>query len=426
MATEVESTLAVAQSLGASLAVGLLIGLERGWRDRERAEGSRVAGLRTFALLGLLGGTAALLAPMLGPWPAAAALLAVAALFGVSYVHSVSASGSVSLTSAVAAVLTLALGALAASGHPVPAIAAAVVTALLLDLKSVLHGWLRRIEAQELRAALQLLVLSVVVLPLLPDRAMGPFGALNPYWLWWAVVLVAALSLSGRVAMRLTGPRRGLLWTGLLGGLASSTAATVALARHGRGRESLTGTLAAAIDAASAMMFLRMAVVVGVLQPAAAGTLSAGLALLAVVGFLVAAWQWRRAAGHRVKESLDHVSPGFDLSSALGFGLFLAFLTVAVHAAREAMGTAGLLGLAALSGLADVDAITISLMRMQREGSIGASAAGWALLAAAGTNLASKAAMAWAVGGAALGRRVALAFGVMVVAGAVLVLFVAR
>ena len=223
-----------AVGLAASLALGLLIGLERGWRERELSDGGRVAGLRTFALTGLLGGLLATLFDDFGPWPLLGGLFGVSLLLAVSYRAATKTSGNLSITSAVAMLLTLVLGAIAAHGDIALALAAAVVVAVLLDLKPTLHRWLHLIEHRELTAALQLLVLSVVILPNLPDQGFGPYQALNPYRLWWAVVLIAGLSLAGHVAMRATGPQRGVFWTGVLGGLASSTAATLALARHAR------------------------------------------------------------------------------------------------------------------------------------------------------------------------------------------------
>ena len=151
--------------LGAALAIGLLIGLERGWHQRDLGEGARVAGLRTFALTGLLGGVLGSLAPTFGPWPLVAGLVALALLMAVAYVRSAQATGGLSATTSVALLLTLALGAYASSGAIALALAAAVVATVLLNLKPTLHGWLRQIKHRELTAALQLLVLSVVILP---------------------------------------------------------------------------------------------------------------------------------------------------------------------------------------------------------------------------------------------------------------------
>jgi uncharacterized membrane protein (DUF4010 family) len=274
-------------ALAAALAVGLVVGLERGWRNRDLPEGGRVAGLRTFALIGLLGG--ALAVPGLPDLWAGVGLAGVALLFAVSWQPSASAAGSLSITTAIAALATFALGALAARGHPLVALAAAVVVALLLDLKEELHGWLRLVQPEELNAVLQLGVLSAVILPLLPDEGYGPYDAINPFRLWLAVILVAALSLLGRVASRLRGEQQGLLWVGLLGGLASSTAASLALARAARTEPRLAVPAAAAIVAASGVMFLRMAVVISALEPALAPRLGGYLVVRGSATFGAAA-----------------------------------------------------------------------------------------------------------------------------------------
>ena len=167
--------------LGTALAIGLLIGMERGWQAREAGEGRRVAGLRTYGLFGLLGGGAGLLARALGPTILGFIFVGFALAVTATYLLQRRGSGDIGITSLVAALLTFVLGAAATLGFATEAGAAAVVTALLLGFKEVLHGWLRRLERRELHAALQLLLLSVVVLPLLPDRGYGPWQALNPY-----------------------------------------------------------------------------------------------------------------------------------------------------------------------------------------------------------------------------------------------------
>ena len=397
--------------LAASLAVGLIVGLERGWQGREQADGGRVAGLRTYALIGMLGGGSGVLGARFGAAPLAAGLLGLALIGAVSYREGVRSSGSLSATSAIAALLTYVLGALAASGEPMLAVAAAVVAAVLLDMKSALHRGLLLIEQRELNAGLQMLVLSAVVLPLLPDRGFGPWDALNPYRLWWAVVLVAALSLLGHVAMRISGAQRGMLWTGVLGGLASSTAATLALSRRVRDEPRLRDAAAAGILAACGMMFLRMTVIAGLLQPAllrwlAAPLLASGAALL---GFGMLQWKRRRRESDGADAALQLAAP-FDLSTALGFGLFLAVAAVLTQAAHAWWGTSGLYGLAALAGLADVDAILISAARMNAAASISLTAAALVAVIAAASNMLVKASMAWLTGGAQLGGRVALGY----------------
>jgi uncharacterized membrane protein (DUF4010 family) len=408
-----------APGLGAALAIGLLIGLQRGWQERELPEGGRVAGLRTFALTGLLGGVLGVLLPRYGAWPLVAGLLSVALLLAVSYWQTASAQKNLSATGAIATLLTLVLGAFAASSSIALAFAAAVIAAVLLDLKPTLHGWLRLIQQSELTAALQLLVLSVVILPNLPDQGYGPYAALNPYELWWAVILIAGLSLSGHFAMRLTGSQRGILWTGLLGGLASSTATTLALARYARGQPALSSTAAAGSLAACGVMFFRMAVLIGVIQPGLLKTMGLTLLVSGLVLLLLGLQQWRRTEQSSEAAGPTTTASPFDLGTALGFGLFLALMAVLVPTVKDWLGHSGIYALSALSGLADVDAIVISLARQQGAGGLTATTTALALGLAALSNSVVKASIAWSTGGAAMGRQVTLGFGVSLLAGAI-------
>jgi uncharacterized membrane protein (DUF4010 family) len=413
----IDSTLAEgAQALGTALGVGLMVGLERGWRDRDLPEGGRVAGLRTFTLIGLLGGVLALLGPA-SQLLLASGLLAIVVLFAVSFRGASRAAGSLSITTAVAAMATFGLGALAAHGHAVLAVGAAVVVALLLDLKPVLHRWVRLIHPEELNAVLQLGVLSAVVLPLLPDAGYGPYAAINAYQLWLAVVIVAALSLIGHIAMRVRGAGQGLLWMGLLGGLASSTAATLALARATRSQPEIHGPASVAVLVACGVMFLRMAVLVGLLQPGLVPGIGSFLVLLGSSAFLTAAWLWRSSAANRAL-SIEPPTKIFDLPTALGFGAVLGIVAVAVRAGKDELGNAGIYGIAFVSGLADVDAILVSSVQMHGQGQLPANAAAVAILLAAAANMLTKAALAFSVGGKRLGWRVGCGFLAVVAAGA--------
>ena len=410
-------TWATAQGLTASLAVGLLIGMERGWRDRDLAEGGRVAGLRTFSLVGLLGGALAVLPTGFGAWPLLGGMLGLSLLLAVSYREASRASGNLSITTAVAMLLTFVLGALAARGAATHALAAAVVVAVLLNLKPTLHRWLQLMQHRELTAALQLLVLSLVILPNLPDAGYGPYQALNPYRLWWAVVLIAGLSLAGHLAMRITGAHRGLFWTGVLGGLASSTAATLALARHAKRQPELAQAAAAGALAACGVMFLRMTVLVASIQPALLRPLGGPLVTAGVVLLVLAVWQWRRRSREGIAAQAVEPVATFDLGTALGFGVFLAVMAVLVPAAREALGAPGIYALAALSGLADVDATVISVARLQGAGGLTVATTVLAVGLTTIANMVTKTLIAWKIGSAALGWPVLRGYAVAVAAG---------
>ena len=393
-----------APGLIAALAVGLLIGLERGWHDRDLPEGGRVAGFRTFALTGLLGGVLGHLQPAFGPWPLLGALLGLSALLAVSYSRTVQMSGNLSATTAVAMLLTMALGALAAHGNITLALAAAVIVAVLLDLKPTLHGWLRLIEHRELTASLQLLVLSVVVLPYLPNTGLGPFAALNPYQLWWAVILIAGLSLAGHFAMRFTGSQRGILWTGLLGGLASSTAATLALARYARQQPLMANAVIAGTFAACGIMFFRMTALIGFIEPALLGSLGGAWVLAGVILLGMALWRRRRMTAVGDSEQAVETMAPFDLGTALGFAAFLSVMAILVPAAKQWLGTGGIYALSAVSGLANVDAILISLARLHHVGNASVSTVAIAISLATLVNMLTKAAIAWTTGGVRVGR----------------------
>src|SRR5262245_10965261 len=251
--------------LGAVLALGFLIGFERGWRKRDRPEGSRTAGLRTFALIGLAGGIVGVLAGEFGSGLGAliigAGFIAVAGLAAAMYFVSVRASGSLGATTEVATLVAYGLGVLAGHGAIAIALAATVVIVVILDTKAPLHGLLQRISHDELRSALKLLLVSAVLLPILPNQGYGPGGVLNPYKLWWVVILVAGLGLIGHFARRFAGPSIGPLLTGLVGGLVSSTAVTVSAAKVSARNPGSAMPQAACVSAAQAVMALRILVI---------------------------------------------------------------------------------------------------------------------------------------------------------------------
>ena len=394
-------------SLAVALAIGLLIGLERGWHEREAEEGSRVAGLRTFGLIGLFGGATALIAAEL----ASGLLLGLAGL-GVAgaliagHLRAAGHSSDVSITSLVAGLVTFALGAATVLGYAVEAAAAAVVAALLLGYKPELHRWMRAIESDELRSALKLLLISVVILPVLPDRGFGPYGALNPYQIWWMVVLISAISFAGYLAMKIVGVARGALVTGLLAGLASSTALTLHFSRLGRRRPELAPMLAPAILLACGTMFPRMLIVASVVYRPMFQALLLPAAVMAGL-VLAAALVLHRRSLHGQAEAIAPMSNPLQLGTALGFGLLLGVVMLAARWMEAQFSDAGVLALAGISGLSDVDAITLTLARMG-ETEITTALAGFAIVVAAAANSLAKGAMALAIGGRSLGLRVLL------------------
>ncbi len=403
------------QRLGLALALGLLIGFERGWHERAGPEGSRIAGIRTFALVGFGGGLAALL---LGTYDSVAfglAFAAVATLIIAAHVASLPRIGSLGVTTGIATLVTFLLGAAAVRGEPLIAAAGAVVTTILLSLKPVLHRWLQNIEQQELLAVLKLLLISVVILPVLPDRGMGPWAAINPYEIWWLVVLIAGVSFAGYVAVRLFGAGHGVMLTGLLGGITSSTAVTLSLARLSRHNPEASRLLAAGATAASAMMLPRLLLVVGLLNPALALQLAWPLGAAAVTSFAGAFWLWRGAANDAAEPALKLDNP-FEFWVALRFGLLLAIIMLLARAVPAWFGAEGLYALAAISGLADVDAISVSMARLAG-GEIAPELAAAAVGIAALTNTLAKVLYTFIAGHRAAALRVAAVLLLSAVAG---------
>lgn len=357
------------ERLAVALAIGLLIGLERGWKTRGMEEGQRVAGVRTFGVIGLLGGLSAVLTLLTGPVTLAAALIGAGGLLGINHWYTLQRGEDVGSTTVVAALATYALGALAGFGALSVAGSAAVVLTLLLGAKAPLHGFVARLEEKELMAAIQLLVISVVLLPILPNAGYGPYGALNPYRIWWMVVLIAGLSFLGYVAVRIAGARRGVLLTGLLGGLASSTVTAVNLARLSRASADAAAhpLLAAGAVAAVATMYPRVLVIVAVAAPALVARLALPLGLAMAAALAAVAWRWRHGAALSDPHALQPRNP-FELGVALQFAVLLTAVMLLARGLQDWAGEAGLLALAAASGLGDVDAITLSLASMMRDG----------------------------------------------------------
>jgi uncharacterized membrane protein (DUF4010 family) len=400
--------------LAAALAIGFLIGFERGWRKRDEPEGTRAAGLRTFTLIGLLGGVAGWLAREHGPLILAAGFVAVGAVAVAIYVTSVRADRRIGATTEVATLVAYALGALAGHGEVVLAIAAAVVVVALLDSKATLHGFVQRIRRDELRAAIKLLLVSAVLLPILPDQGYGPGGVLNPYRLWWIVVLIAGISLAGHFAARFAGPTSGPVLTGLVGGLVSSTATTVGAARLAAKSPDSAAAQAACVAAAKIVMCLRVIVVAGVLAPPLLALLAPPL-LAAAAAALGGAYLFARAGARAAESVREPPPPPDDLGAALLFAAALAAVIIASYYARQWLGDAGLYATAALAGLVDVDAITVSAASLT---DTAAPVAVGAILIAAGVNTLVKLAIAAALGPRAFARRVGVAMGAVIAAGA--------
>jgi uncharacterized membrane protein (DUF4010 family) len=310
-----------------------------------------------------------------------------------------------SITGMVAALLTFTLGALITSGYITLSCATAVVITSLLDFKPVLHGWMKKLEQHELNATLQLLLISVVMLPVLPDQGYGPWEAFNPYLIWWMVVLIASISYLGYFAVRIVGDRHGPVLTGVFGGLVSSTAVTLNLSRLAKRHLGSENALAAGILTACATLFVRTLLLTWILNAALCRLLLPSLAIMGFFTYIAAFLLWQNSREFRTGEEVSLENP-FQLGMAIKFGLFLLLILLLSNWLKTYFGDLGTYALATVSGLADVDPLTLSMARMSQN-SIDMQVASNAIIIAVTVNSFIKSLYAIVLGGLKLGYRVA-------------------
>lgn len=412
-----------------ALFIGALVGVER--EKKQEADADRgIGGLRTFILFAEAGAVAAWLSHELAtPWIFVATGGFVSAIVLVGYMAWVRTHpADIGLTTETAALVVYLLGGLATFGHPGLAVALAIATSAVLAFKQPLHATVERIGRDDLYAGLKLLIATFIVLPVLPDRALDPWGALNPYSMWWLVILISGLSLLGYVATRWLGSGRGVPITGLFGGLVSSTAVTLSFARRSRdGKDAakLADALAAGILIAWAVMFVRVGVEVAVVHAPLLRPLALPLATLAGATAVAAGVAYRRAGDRGRGSAADEVplTNPFSLTAAIRFAALFAVVLLVVRIVQHYAPGRGVYVIAALAGLTDVDAITLSMASGARDGSIDAGTATGAIVLAALSNTLVKLGLVIALGAATLKRYLAVATALLVVAGGAALLF---
>lgn len=385
------------QRLGLALGIGLLIGLERGWREREGAKGSRTAGIRTYGLAGLLGGISAALLAMIGPVGFGMIFAAFTGAFALFKLRESGDAHDYSVTGVVAAMVTFVLGALAVAGDMSVAAGFGVVATAILAARTTLHGWLRRLTWEELRSGLILLAMSFVALPLLPDHPVDPWNAFNPYEAWLMTVTIAVVSAVGYVAVRVAGEERGLMVAGAAGGLAASTAVTVANARFSKKAPASSLVLVAATMVANGVSVTRGLALASVVRPQLGLALADVMVPVALALFAGGLALHRWAGTHRGKGSVGDIGSPFDLVEVLKFGLLLSVIMVVSTVLSSTYGHAGLLYLAGVSGIADIDAIILSTARLAGQ-SVSLDGGREAVLVAILSNSVSKTALGFYAG----------------------------
>jgi uncharacterized membrane protein (DUF4010 family) len=419
-------------SLGLALAAGLLIGLEREQSAPvdPRAE-SFLGGARTHPLVALTGGLAALLARHLGAALVAVAFAGLIVFLVVNYADDVRRGKDRGLTSEAAFLVSFLLGAVALAHDLVPStgrrvvvvLGTAVVAAALLSSKPVLQPLMRRVSREDVASTLKFLIVAVVLVPLLPDRSMGPLGALNPRVVGWMMLLVTAVSFVGYAATRLLGPARGLGLTGLVGGLVSSTAVTLSMSARAREDGSLARPAALAVVLASSVVFLRVEVMVALVNGELARLLAVPMLAMAVAG-LAASLAIHRGAVAAGAAPVALKNP-VSLSAAAQFSLLFAAVLVASKAANAWLGAAGVYVAALAAGTTDMDAIALSMAELA-PAQLPARVAATAVFLAGVTNTVVKGILAVSLGGWAYGRTVLAAFGAILAAGGLSLLLVWR
>ncbi|HSR51924.1 MAG TPA: MgtC/SapB family protein [Acidobacteriota bacterium] len=398
-----------------ALALGLLVGMQR---ERSKNE---VAGVRTFALITVLGTLAAHLSQSFGGWVLASAWLALAAMIGVGNAARVAKDESTpGITTELAALVMFGVGAALQIGFTPLALAVGGLVTVLLYWKGPLHKAVERIGDREFRAVMNVTLLALVILPVLPNRHYGPFQVLNPFEIWLMVVLIVGISVAAYMAYRLLGARTGTLLTGALGGLISSTATTVSYARRSRDSDSSAKVAAAVIMIASTVVFGRVlfevALVAPDVFPHVAGPLAAMIAIMALITSPLL-FRLRRQAGQSAEQEGDPAQIG----TAIIFGFLYALILLAVAASKTYFGEGALYVVAGISGLTDMDAITLSTAQMVKAGRVEASTGWRVILVASMANLLFKFGAVAALSKARLRRRIALLFGLALVGGALLI-----
>jgi uncharacterized membrane protein (DUF4010 family) len=405
--------LLLAVRFGAALGLGVLLGLER---ERSKTETS-FAGVRTFGLVALAGGIAALLDFSLGrPWLALCVFAATSGLVIVSYAVTAQ-RGEFGITTEISALLAFLLGFLCVSGQMLTAAVLAVASGGVLALKEWLHRLAGRIASADVEATLKFAIVSIIILPLVPDQNFGPppLDVINPHKIWLMVVLISGLNFASYLLVKMVGAEHGIGLTGLLGGLVSSTAVTLGFAQRSREEPQQATPLALGILVAWTVMFVRVVVLVTAVDRGLAGPIGLSMAAFGIPSLLICWLLWRRQRTAKTATVSAGENP-FELGEAIRFGLLFGVITFVAKAAQVYLGEAGLYLAGAIAGMTDVDAIALSMAQLARSDPTNAVAVERTIVIAVASNTLFKAGMVAFLGAPALRRIILAATGVTLLA----------
>ncbi len=398
------------QKLGISLGLGLLVGLQR------QHDKSKLAGIRTFPLITLFGSLTALLAQSTGGWIVAAGLLSLTILVTIAnYLRSKNPHFDIGLTTEAAALLMYVVGAYLIIGSSTVAIAIGATTAVLLHLKETLHRIVSSIGEKDLKAIMQFVVILLIVLPLLPDQTYGPYNVLNPHNIWLMVVLIVGISLLGYFAYKIFGKKAGTILGGILGGLISSTATTVSYARRTKNAHTAPGLAAIVIFIASIVSVMRVITEVIVVVPKAVPVVIPPLAVVLILMLIVGGVYY--LFNRKEHDTMPEQGNPAQFKTALVFGAMYALVILATAFAKDQIGKEGLFIVAVISGLTDVDAITLSTARLMNIGNLEMQNGWRVILVAALSNLMFKGALVGFLGNKYVFGRIAILFGIVLIGG---------
>ncbi|HSJ03876.1 MAG: MgtC/SapB family protein [Verrucomicrobium sp.] len=403
----------LAQQLMVSLGLGMLIGLQR-----ERSD-SAIGGIRTFPLITLLGTICGQLGHHFGGWIVAVGFISLSVLLFIPNIPRIKSGEASGMTTEVAVLLLYALGAYLVVAPIYLVVAVGGMVALLLHWKQALHRFAGAVGDDDMHAIMRFVLISMVILPILPNQSFGPYAVLNPFEVWLMVVLIVGLGLGGYVAYKILGARAGVLLSGVLGGLVSSTATSVSAARGVRGGTQTPPLASLVIMIASTIAMVRVLVEVCLVAahqiPALIGPLATMLGAMLAITFV--AWAFNRK--EKAANVAEQHNPA-ELKPAFIFALIYAFIKLAVAAANDHLGHSGLYVIGLVSGLADMDAITLSTARLVDGNKLNPDTAWRVILLAAMSNLAFKGVMVGALGGLKVFTHVAVWFGASLMAGGVI------
>lgn len=404
-------------TLAIAFGLGLLVGLQR-----ERSA-SMLAGFRTFPLVTVLGLLCGILAKEYGGWIVAAGFVGLAVLiFAGNQIRMRVPDPDPGLTTEAALLVMFAVGAYLTVGQRSVAVVIGAAVAVLLYLKPQLHGFARQLGEPDFKAIMQFVLISLVILPVLPNRAYGPYQVLNPQRIWLLVVFIVGISLSGYVVYKFLGGRVGVLVAGILGGLISSTATTVSYARQDRAGPDLTRLASVVIMLASTVVYGRVLAIIGATAPGVFWAVAPPILILLTITIMISVVLWLKSARQAVAMPV-HSNPS-ELKSAIVFALLFAVVLLATAAGKSHFGNQGLYLVAVISGLTDMDAITLSTAQMTKAGTVGPDTAWRLILVASMSNLVFKGITVAMLGTPKLARRVGALFGIVFSVGlAVLLLW---